>query len=158
MGIPEERFMRLAIEKAQEGVARGQSPFGACIVRDGAVIACEHNVVWAATDVTAHAEVHAIRVACARLRSIDLSGGELYSTCEPCPMCFSAAHWAKLRRVVFGTRIDDARACGFSELGIPNVEMKRLGGSPLEITGDFLREESLAIFQQWMARADRRSY
>ena len=86
----DERFMRLAIARAHEGVASGQSPFGACVVKDGAVVSCEHNVVWRTTDITAHAEIHAIRVACARLQSIELPGCVIYSTCEPCPMCFSA--------------------------------------------------------------------
>jgi len=150
--------MRAAIRAAAAGVAAGQTPFGACIVRGDQVIACGHNVVWASTDITAHAEVHMIRLACAALGSISLRGCEIYSTCEPCPMCFSACHWAKLDRIVFGARIADAQACGFSELAIANTAMKTIGGSPIDVVGDFLRGECLALFQQWQARADRKVY
>jgi len=79
----DEKFMRLAIARAREGVDKGQSPFGACIVKNGEVIACEHNLVLQSTDITAHAEIHAIRMACRKLNSIDLSGSMIYSTCEP---------------------------------------------------------------------------
>src|SRR5688572_23132109 len=115
-----EHFMRQAVAKAKHGIAAGQTPFGACITRNGEMLACEHNVVWATTDITAHAEVHAIRQACRRLGTIDLSGCVIYSTCEPCPMCFSAIHWAKIGRLIFGVSIADAQALGFSELAVSN--------------------------------------
>ncbi len=150
--------MRRAIEKAREGIARGQTPFGACIVRDGRVVACEHNVVWATTDITAHGEVNAIRAACKTLNTIDLSGCTIYSTCEPCPMCFSAIHWAKISTIVFGAGIADAKAAGFSELEVRNVTLKELGKSPVKIVPDYLREECTALFREWTARADRRTY
>lgn len=150
--------MRRAIEKAREGIARGQTPFGACIVRDGRVVACEHNVVWATTDITAHGEVNAIRVACKALGTIDLSGCTIYSTCEPCPMCFSAIHWAKIPTIVFGARIEDAKAAGFSELEVANTTLKQLGKSPVKIEEDFMRDECAALFREWTARADRKSY
>src|SRR3989338_3600598 len=114
----EERFMRLAIEKALEGVRNGQSPFGACIVKEGKAVCCAHNVVWETKDITAHAEVHAIRQACRQLDTVDLSGCDIYSTCEPCPMCFSACHWAKISRIIYGTYIEDAKRLGYSELTI----------------------------------------
>ena len=154
----DEKFMRLAIEKAMEGIQKGQSPFGACIVKARKVIGCAHNVVWETTDSTAHAEIHAIREACKVLGTIDLSGCDLYSTCEPCPMCFSACHWAKISRVIHGTRIADARRLGFSELTIPNGTMKRLGSSPVELLGDFLRKENLALLQTWSKAGNRRVY
>lgn len=156
--MPAPEFMRLALEKAREGVASGQTPFAACIVRDGRVVACEHNAVWDRTDSTAHAEVEAIRVACRRLGTVDLSGCEIYATCEPCPMCFSAIHWAKIATIVFGCRIADARELGFSELTISNQQMQELGGSPVAIVADYLREECRALFQEWAARPDRRTY
>ena len=151
-------FMQLAIAKARAGMAQGQTPFGACIVRDGRVVACEHNAVWALTDSTAHAEVQAIRAACRTLGTVDLSGCTIYSTCEPCPMCFGAIHWAKISTIVFGTSIADAKAVGFSELTIPNETMKREGGSPVAIVPDFLREECLALFREFATRPDRRTY
>ena len=153
-----ERFMRMAIATAREGIEKGQSPFGACIVKDGEVLACAHNVVWSDSDITAHAEVTAIRAVCAGLNAIDLSGSVIYSTCEPCPMCFAACHWARISRIVFGSRIEDAQGCGFSELTISNQRMKELGNSPVEVEGDFMREECVDLFREWSARAGRRAY
>lgn len=154
----DEKFMRQAIGKALEGIALGQSPFGSCIVKDGKVLSCAHNVVWENTDSTAHAEITAIREACRQTGTIDLSGCVLYSTCEPCPMCFSAIHWAKISRIVFGTRIADAQKLGYGELSISNEQMKSLGKSPVEITGDFLREENMEVFRRWIERGERRVY
>ena len=150
--------MRMAIARAMEGIESGQSPFGACIVKDGQVISCEHNMVWQSTDITAHAEITAIRKACQKLDTIDLSGSVIYSTTEPCPMCFAACHWAKISKIVYGARIEDAQKFGFSELTVPNQEMKRLGGSGIEIVADFLRDETIALFEAWSARKDKRVY
>lgn len=154
----DRKFMLLAIRKAREGIRRVQTPFGACIVKDGKVIALEHNIVWKSTDITAHAEVSAIRVACEKLGSIDLGGATIYSTCEPCPMCLSACHWAGIARVVFGANIRDAAAFGFRELYIPAAKMKRLGKSPLVIKGNFLRQENLRLFKSWSRRPDKKVY
>ena len=156
--MSDERFMRMAIDKCKEGLSKGQMPFGAVIVKEEKVIACEHNIVWATVDITAHAEVTAIRKACLALQGIDLSGCTLYSTTEPCPMCFSACHWAKLDRIVYGAAIDDARAVGFSELPISNFEMKRQGGSRVEIVPHFLREESVELFRIYTASSGKRTY
>lgn len=156
--VLDHKFMSLAYEKAIEGLTNGQTPFGACIVKDGAVVACAHNVVWRTTDITAHAEVNAIRLACKALDTIELRGCVLYSTCEPCPMCFSAIHWAKIDRLVFGARIEDARHAGFSELGISNEQMKQLGGSPVVLDPEFDRVRQAGLFEMWLARADRRVY
>lgn len=152
------RWMRRAVEVAREGIEERQTPFGACIVRDGEEVAAEHNVVWASTDITAHAEVHAIRVACRRLGTVDLSGCEIYTTCEPCPMCFAACHWARLDRVVFGARIEDARDAGFSELTLSSEEMRERGGSPVELTSGVEREACVALFRRWEGRPGRRVY
>src|ERR1043165_5126214 len=127
------KFMQMAIDKAREGVDKGQTPFGACIVKNDKVIACEHNIVWESTDITAHGEIHAIRNACRNLNSIDLSGCIIYSTCEPCPMCFSAIHWAKIEKIVFGARIEDAQRFGFNELTVSNHLLKELGISDVLI-------------------------
>ncbi len=151
-------FMRLAIAKAMEGVEAGGSPFGACIVKDGEVVACAHNVVWQTTDITAHAEIHCIREACRELGVIDLQGSTIYTTTEPCPMCFSAIHWAHCDRIVFGTSIDDALAAGFRELTISNEQMKSLGGSEVEIEAGFLGDECLAVFEVFNARPDKAVY
>lgn len=155
-GTPE--FMREAIRRAGDGVAQGGSPFGACIVRDGRVVACEHNRVLQTLDSTAHAEIVAIREACRALGTIDLSGCTIYATTEPCPMCFSAIHWARIPVIAFGARIEDARRFGFNELGISNATLKQLGGSPVILEGDVLRDEALALFERWAARPDARTY
>ncbi len=154
----DERFMRLAIDQAERGIESGQSPFGACIVRGDEVISCEHNVVWATTDITAHAEVTAIRAACRKLATIDLSGCVIYSTCEPCPMCFSACHWARLSRLVFGSRIVDAQRIGFNELQIAAATMRQLGGSPMEVEGGCLPAENAALMDTWLGRGRRDAY
>ena len=156
--MSDHAFMHLAIARSREGIARGQTPFGACITRSGAVVSCEHNGVWATTDVTAHAEMRAIREACRKLGTVDLSGCVIYSTCEPCPMCFSAIHWARIGRIVFGASITDAQAIGFSELTITNTTMKQLGGSPVTVEGGLLRDECLALFREWAGRSDHRTY
>lgn len=150
--------MRRAVEAARRGIRRGQTPFGACVVQDGRVVAAEHNVVWGTTDVTAHAEIQALRRACRELDTVDLSGCEIYTTCEPCPMCFAACHWARLDRIVFGARIEDAREAGFSELEIPAEEMKHRGGSPVELRGGVEREACVDLFRAWKERPDSRPY
>ena len=155
---PEERFMRMALRKALEGVRKGQTPFGSCIVRGNAVVAAAHNTVWATCDPTAHAEVNALRKAARHLESIDLSGCVLYSTCEPCPMCFSAIHWARIGAVIFGARIRDARRLGFNELSVEDRTLKRLGRSPVALVGDFLRDECLDLFRAWASTPRHRSY
>lgn len=143
--------MKLAIAKAREGIKRGQSPFGACIVKNNEVVACEHNVVWATTNITAHAEVHTIRTACHAIGSIKLEDCVIYSTTEPCPMCFCASHWAGIKTIVFGTRIEDARDAGFNELVVSNETMKREGRSDVDIIPGVLYEENKQLFKEWHA-------
>lgn len=150
--------MRLAIARAVDGVEQGQTPFGACIVRGERVIACEHNVVGATTDITAHAEVHAIRMACSVLNTIDLSGCHIYSTCEPCPMCFAACHWARIDRIIFGATIADAKHFGFNELSISNETLRNLSGIGVEIVSGFLEQECLGVFEAFAGRPDRLLY
>ncbi|MHB0999138.1 MAG: nucleoside deaminase [Armatimonadota bacterium] len=156
--INDEYFMRLAIRRASEGIKHGQTPFGACIVKDGAAIICEHNMVWENTDITAHAEVTAIREACSIMGTIDLSGCVMYTTCEPCPMCFSACHWARISKIVYGAHISDARDAGFNELTISNTVMKESGGSPVELVDGVLRVECADLFKEWAAHPGSRAY
>jgi len=152
------KFMRLAIDKAKQGIKKGQTPFGACIVKKGKVIACSHNIVWKSLDITAHAEINAIRSACKKLKSIDLSGCTIYSTCEPCPMCFSACHWGRISRIVFGAAIKDARDFGFHELSISNLKMKKSGGSRIKVDAGLLVEENRELFRFWQNQPGRRTY
>ena len=149
MAQEDERFMRRAIAKAKQGMLEGQSPFGACIAKRGRAVACEHNMVRESCDSTAHAEIHAIRAACRRLKSIDLSGCTIYSTTEPCPMCFAAIHWARISRIVYGASISDAKRAGFNELAIPNAKMRSLAKSRLKIEEGVLAGESRELFRVW---------
>ena len=143
----DEAFMRIAIRKSKENVLKGQSPFGAAVVKDCRVIATARNSVKKGNDPTAHAEVNALRKAAKKLKTYDLKGCTVYSSCEPCPMCFTACHWANVDRIVFGAMIEDAAKVGFRELIISNEDMKRLGKARLEVKGDFLREEALEAFR-----------
>jgi guanine deaminase len=150
--------MRMAIEKAREGIAHGNSPFGACIVRDGEVVVCDHNIVWQSTDITAHAEITALRHACGVLETIDLSGCVIYSTTEPCPMCFAACHWARLDAIVFGAEIADAARAGFHELTVSNEAMKEQGGSEVTIVRGFIAEDCRVLFDEWLAQTTKPAY
>src|SRR6059058_3557562 len=103
--MSDDEALQLAITACRMGIAAGQSPFGAVVVKGDRAITAAHNTVWRDGDPTAHAEVNAIRAATRLLGTIDLSGCTLYSTCEPCPMCLAASHWAKFDRVVYGAAI-----------------------------------------------------
>jgi len=151
-------FMRSAVEQALSGISAGQTPFGACVVKDGRLVAGGHNVVWATTDITAHAEVHVIRKACAGLGTVDLSGCTIYSTCEPCPMCFSAIHWANIGRIVYGASIEDAGNAGFDELRISNSTLNDLGKAGIEIVSGVLKDECVRLFELWKQRPDHQAY
>jgi tRNA(Arg) A34 adenosine deaminase TadA len=158
MAVTEEQFMRAAIEKAREGIAAGQSPFGSVIVCDGKIVSATHNTVWRDGDPTAHAEVNNIRAAARALSTIDLSGCDLYTTCEPCPMCLSAIHWAKIRRVVFGASIADAAAVGFSELRMEARRLAEMGGSPLRVEAGLLTAECRALFEEFRRAGKAKTY
>ncbi len=154
----DEKFMQMAIDKCREGVDKGQTPFAACIVKDGKVIACDHNIVWESTDITAHGEIHAIRNACKEINNIDLSGCTIYSTCEPCPMCFTAIHWARIDKIYYGADIADAERFGFNELKVSNQMLKEMGLSNVEIVGDFMKKECVEVFEYWVSKKDRKVY
>lgn len=142
-------FMRLAIKEALKNVRRPQGgPFGACIVKKGRVVAAARNTVLR-QDATCHAEMNAIRAASRKLRSFDLSGCVIYSTTEPCPMCFAAIHWARISQVVYGTTIRDVAKLGFNELDIPNLKMKKLGKSGVRVYPGFLRGECAFLLKTW---------
>lgn len=111
-----EDFMQIAIIEAKKGILnRDGGPFGAVIVKDGVVIARGHNRVVSTHDPTAHAEIVVIREASTLLQRFDLSDCELYTTCEPCPMCYSAAHWAKIKKLYYGATRQDAADIGFDD-------------------------------------------
>ncbi|PIQ90081.1 MAG: tRNA-specific adenosine deaminase [Candidatus Omnitrophica bacterium CG11_big_fil_rev_8_21_14_0_20_41_12] len=152
------KFMKLAIGKAKAGIKKDQAPFGACIVKNNKVVALSHNLVWKNSDITAHAEIMAIRSACKVLKKIDLSGCTIYSTCEPCPMCFSACHWAGLTSIVFGAKIEDAKKFGFNELAVSNFNLKKIGKSKIKLTAGLLAEENLALFKFWKKQPKSKAY
>jgi guanine deaminase len=152
------RFMRMAMDACQQGIDLGQTPFGACIVRDGQVLACTYNQVWNETDPTAHAEVMAIRMACRDLGAIHLEGATIYSTTEPCPMCFAAIHWARISRIVFGGSIEDAQMYGFNELTVSNQSLKEQAGLKVELYPHFMRNDALRLFEYWKKQPDSQSY
>jgi tRNA(Arg) A34 adenosine deaminase TadA len=156
--ISPSELMRLAIEKCREGIADGQSPFGCAIALGDRVLAVEHNVVWRTTDITAHAEVTAIRTACKSLGKILLTDCVVATTCEPCPMCMSALHWARVSAVYFGATIADAGLAGFNELQLPASEVLRLGGSKVQLESGLLAEDCRELFQQWLNHPGRRAY
>ena len=150
--------MELALREARKNFRTLEGgPFGACIIKDGKVMAVARNTVLRG-DATAHAEINAIRKACRKLGTHDLSGGVIYSTTEPCPMCFSAVHWARIGTIVYGTTVADAKRAGFHELEISNEELKTLGRSKVRIVKDVMRPECLELFRAWIALPDRRTY
>jgi len=141
--------MDLAIAKAKENLkSLAGGPFGACIVKNGKVIAVAANKVLKC-DPTAHAEMNAIRLAAKRLKTFDLTGCVVYSTTEPCPMCFSAVHWAKIKTIIYGTTISDAAAIGFNELKITNIRLNRLGKAKIRLVPGVMRPECLKLFADW---------
>jgi tRNA(Arg) A34 adenosine deaminase TadA len=151
--------MRRAIREARRNLLRPEGgPFGACIVRGSRAIAVGRNTVLARRDPTCHAEVNAIRFAARRLGTHDLSGCRIFSTTEPCPMCFAAIHWAGIDEVVYGTRIADVARLGFRELTISNRTLRRLGGSEVRIVSGVLREECLELLREWEERQAGRTY
>lgn len=141
--------MREALRLAREGMRRGDGgPFGAVIVRDGHVIGRGWNRVLSSCDPTAHAEIEAIRDASGRLGTHDLSGCEIYSSCEPCPMCLSAIHWARLDAIHQACTGEDAASLGFDDALIA----LELAAAPAERklpVHRLLREEGLELFDEW---------
>ncbi|MBM3249449.1 MAG: nucleoside deaminase [Candidatus Omnitrophica bacterium] len=149
MGTVQTKFMRLALKEARKNLTRMQGgPFGACIVRGNKVIAGARNTVLK-NDPTAHAEINAIRLAARRLKSFDLSGCTIYSTTEPCPMCFSAIHWARIDKVIYGTSISDAKRIGFNELNISSALLKKIGRARVKIVKGALAGECRRLFKDW---------
>ena len=151
-------LMQLAIDKTRAGLAAGQSPFGCAIAQGGRLLSVAHNTVVATTDITAHAEVNAVRQACLAVGDIFLTGATAATTCEPCPMCLAALHWARVETVYYGATIADAARAGFNELDIPAEKMVQLGGSPMKLIPHLLRPDCTALFQDWLARPDRTVY
>jgi guanine deaminase len=144
-----DRFMERAIAVSIENVRSGSGgPFAALVVRDGSVLATGTNQVTSMLDPTAHAEVIAIRAACQAVRSFQLAGCELYTTCEPCPMCMGAIYWARLAKVYYANTRDDAARIGFDDSLI--YDQLRLPPGQREIPMlQLMREQALEAFLEW---------
>ncbi len=154
-----ETFMRRAIEDCRASFPGNEGgPFGACIVKDGRVIAVAHNTVMKERDPTAHAEINVIRQASRILGTYDLSGCEIYSTTEPCLMCFAAIHWARIERIYMGTPIEDVTALGFNELPVGNARIKQLAGLSVELMPNVLLEECRRLLVDWQTMTDALTY
>jgi tRNA(Arg) A34 adenosine deaminase TadA len=146
-----EELMQLAIDKCRVGLAAGQSPFGCAIARGDELLSCSHNTVALTTDITAHAEVNALREACRHTGNILLEGAIVATTCEPCPMCMAALHWARVETVYFGASIADAERAGFNELQLSGQDLLRLGGSHVQLIPGILTDECKVLFDEWLA-------
>ena len=152
------KYMQIAIDAARNGMKSNMGgPFGAVIVRHGEVIAVAHNEVLGTHDPTAHAEIVAIRRAAATLGRFDLSDCELYSTCEPCPMCLSAIHWAGIRTLYFGADRHDAAGGGFDDEFIYKL-MDGTADSPLLHPMIVDKKECADLFNEWNTKSDRVMY
>src|SRR5260370_42405273 len=145
-------FMKRAIALALENMGLGGGPFASVIVKEGRIIAEGTNRGTSTNDPTAHAEVVAIREACHVLADFQLSGCDLYTTCEPCPMCFGAIYWARPARIFYAATAADAAAAGFDDAFIYDELKVALEGRRIP-TAHLLREDSLAIFSSWNQQA-----
>jgi len=149
-----QEAIRLSLEKMREGCG---GPFGAVVVKDGRIISRGWNRVTTSNDPTAHAEVVAIREACAVLNSFSLQGCELYASCEPCPMCLGAIYWSRVDRLFFAASRQDAAAAGFDDLLIYG-EIPRPFSERQLPTAQMLQDEAAAAFREWLTKTDRVRY
>lgn len=140
----DETLMAVALRQAERALLAGEAPVGACVARDGVVVVTAHNGVIAGPDATAHAEIAAIRAACAGLRQPRLDGCVLYVTVEPCPMCLAACHYAGIARVIFGASLADFAVASGGELAGPPP-------AGISLSGGVLGEACRALIARWRA-------
>jgi guanine deaminase len=154
----QESFMREAIQLSLSNLEScNGGPFGAVIVKDGQIIARGANKVTSTNDPTAHAEVVAIRQACEKLQTFQLTGCEIYASCEPCPMCLGAIYWARLDKLYFANTKNDAAAINFDDKFIYEELEKPLEDRTL-FTSQLLRDEALEVFKKWSAMEHKIEY
>lgn len=154
----ENRYMARAIQLSLENVLSGQDgPFGAVIVRNGTIVSEGVNRVTAANDATAHAEVNAIRAACTKLGVFQLTDCDIYTSCEPCPMCMGAIYWARLARVYFANLASDASRIGFNDAFIYRDMAQPVSHRSVPMI-PMMREQALAAFQAWEKKPDKIIY
>ena len=152
-----EDFMRQAIDLAVENIKNGGGPFGAVIVKDGEVVATGANRVTANNDPTAHAEVSAIRAACTKLGTFDLSGCVIYTSCEPCPMCLGAIYWSHIDKIYYGANQYDAARIDFDDSFIYR-ELELTPDKRNKPVENILHDEALAPFRAWQEKEDKIRY
>jgi guanine deaminase len=152
-----EKYMQMAIQEAIENIDKGGGPFGAVIVKDGTIISRCGNRVTQDNDPTAHAEVLAIREAAGKLGTWDLSDCEIYSSCEPCPMCLGAIYWAHIPVIYFGADREDAKLAGFDDSAIYDEIGKIPSKRKIKMV-NILREKALAGFEKWVKFPGKEKY
>ena len=150
-------FMKRAIELSVENVDNGGGPFGSVIVKDGRIIAEGSNKVTPSNDPTAHGEIVAIRQACKKLNKFSLDGCELYSTCEPCPMCLSAIYWARISKIYYANTREDARKIDFDDSLIYSEIQKNINKRKIPMI-QIMRSEALSAFELWDKKTDKVKY
>jgi tRNA(Arg) A34 adenosine deaminase TadA len=157
MIMTEKLLMQKAIKLSIENVKNGGGPFGAVIAKDGKIIATGVNRVTKNNDPTAHAEINAIRKAARKLGPFDLSGCEIYASCEPCPMCFGAIYWAHLDKLYFGNSKTDAKNIGFDDSFIYD-ELNLKPADRKIATIRLIPEEAMHAFEEWAKKEDKVVY
>ena len=150
-------FMKRAIELSLESVNKGGGPFGCVIVKDEKIVSEGSNKVTSSKDPTAHGEIVAIREACKKINNFSLSGFELYSSCEPCPMCLSAIYWARIDKVYFANTRQDAQKIDFDDSLIYSEFQKNIDKRKIPMV-QMMRDEALKAFELWDKKTDKVKY
>ena len=143
--MSDKEFMQLTVRKANEEKA----PFAACIVKNNKVIVWDHSRVRQNNDPTSHGETETIRSACRKLRTPDLSGCILYTTCQPCPMCLAACYWARINRVVYGATLMDSKKEGWKEIDVSGKLAKKIVGNKVKLKGGIMRKECMMLLSKF---------
>ena len=150
-------FMKRAIELSVESVKKGGGPFGSIIVKNGEIVSEGSNKVTLTNDPTAHGEIVAIRNACKKINNFNLSGCELYSTCEPCPMCLSAIYWARIEKIYYANTREDAKKIDFDDSLIYSELQKNINKRKIPMI-QMMRNEALKAFELWDKKTDKVKY
>ena len=151
------KFMMRAVDLSMESVDKGTGPFGAVVVKENKIISEGFNTVTLVKDPTTHAEIVAIRSACKVLNNFSLKGCELYTTCEPCPMCLSAIYWARIDKIYYANTRDDAQKIDFSDAQIYEELNKPIKERKIPMQ-QMMREEALKAFEKWDKKVDKIKY
>ena len=150
-------FMKRAIELSIESVNKGGGPFGCVVVKDEKIVSEGSNKVTLTNDPTAHGEIVAIREACKKINNFSLNGSELYSTCEPCPMCLSAIYWARIDKIYYANTRKDAQKIDFDESLIYSEFQKNINERKIPMI-QMMRNEALKAFDLWDKKTDKVKY